>query len=76
MCTIGVFIVGYAFKQVLYLSHGHGPLGWRRIVAAIRYLSYRGFHLHTLRWNSAPVGVLTLASIGIVYFFCTLDTDM
>ena len=76
MCTIGVFIVGHGFKQVLYLSHGPGPSGWRRIVAGIRYLSYRGVHLDTLKWNSAPVGVLALASIGIIYFFCTLDIDV
>ena len=76
MCTIGVFIIGYALKQVLYLSRGPEPLLWRRIVAAIRYLSYHGFHLHALRWNSAPVGVLALASIGIIYFFCTLDINM
>ncbi|KAF7959075.1 hypothetical protein EAE96_002592 [Botrytis aclada] len=70
MCIIGIFIVGYVLTQVLALSHRPESLIWRRGVALIRYLSYRGFRIEALRWNSAPVGVLLLGAIGTIYFFC------
>ncbi|TGO91061.1 hypothetical protein BPOR_0040g00050 [Botrytis porri] len=70
MCIIGIFIVGYVLTQVLALSHRPEPLIWRRGVALIRYLSYRGFRIEGLRWNSAPVGVLLLGAIGTIYFLC------
>ncbi|KAF7906696.1 hypothetical protein EAF00_000975 [Botryotinia globosa] len=70
MCIIGIFIVGYVLTQVLALSHRPEPLIWRRGVAFIRYLSYRGFRIEGLRWNSAPVGVLLLGAMGTIYFLC------
>ncbi|TGO65908.1 hypothetical protein BOTNAR_0073g00330 [Botryotinia narcissicola] len=70
MCIIGIFIVGYILTQVLALSHRPEPLIWRRGVAFIRYLSYRGFRIESLRWNTAPVGVLLLGAIGAIYFLC------
>ncbi len=42
----------------------------------IRYLSYRGFHIAAFRWNSAPVGLLLLAAVGVIYFFCELPTPL
>lgn len=73
MCTIGIFIIGYALTQMLALSRKPGPSIWRRGVAATRYLSYRGFHVKVLGWNSAPIGVLLLGVTGAIYFFCALD---
>ncbi|TGO33291.1 hypothetical protein BHYA_0254g00060 [Botrytis hyacinthi] len=75
MCIIGIFIVGYVLTQVLALSHRPEPLIWRRGVAFIRYLSYRGFRIEALRWNSAPVGVLLLGATGTIYFLYT-STDL
>ncbi|KAK6614149.1 ferric reductase transmembrane [Botrytis cinerea] len=57
MCIIGIFIIGYILTQVLALSHRPEPLIWRRGVALTRYLTYRGFRIESLRWNSAPVGM-------------------
>jgi hypothetical protein len=73
MSGIGVFILGYALSQVLSLrdtrSSSKSPIP-RRLLATVRYLSYRGFHIKRLRWNSAPLGVLILGGIGAIYFFC------
>ncbi|KIX93598.1 uncharacterized protein Z520_10776 [Fonsecaea multimorphosa CBS 102226] len=70
MTGIGIFIIGYALTQLLPLSHRPGLPIWRRCVAATRYLSYRGFHIKSLGWNSAPVGVLFLGVVATIYFFC------
>ncbi|KAN0099603.1 Ferric reductase like transmembrane component domain containing protein [Hyaloscypha variabilis] len=71
MCTIGVFIIGH-FISTQLLGHRkfRGPPVWQKLIAVIRYLSYRGFHVKSLRWNSAPVGVLLLGLVGTVFFFC------
>lgn len=76
MCSIGIFIISYALTKMLALSRRPEPLIWRRGVAATRYLSYRGFHIKGLGWNSAPVGVLLLGAIGTIFFFCTLDANL
>ncbi|ETN44396.1 uncharacterized protein HMPREF1541_10576 [Cyphellophora europaea CBS 101466] len=70
MCTIGIFIVGHLISQTMG-SRGEQafPL-WRRMTAAVRYLSYRGFHVRAFRWNSAPVGLLLIAAVGTIFFSC------
>ncbi|KAH7419673.1 ferric reductase like transmembrane component-domain-containing protein [Cadophora sp. MPI-SDFR-AT-0126] len=71
MCGIGVFIISYFFTSLfLDRSTRRGPRAWRKLIAGTRYLSYRGFHVESLKWNSAPVGVLMLGAIGTIYFFC------
>jgi len=40
------------------------------VLAGLRYLAYRGFHVRGLKWNSAPVGVLVLGVAGVLFFFC------
>lgn len=70
MSTIGIFIIGYVLTQILSLSGSRGPPLWQRSVAAVRYLSYRGFHVKALGWNSAPIGLLLLAVVGMTFFFC------
>jgi hypothetical protein len=73
MCAIGIFIIGYVISsQVLGYRKFRGPPIWQKLIAVIRYLSYRGFHVRALRWNSAPVGVLLLGLAGTVFFFCKL----
>lgn len=70
MCTIGIFIIGHVLSFLLGYHKSRGPSIWRKIIAALRWLSYRGFHVSALRWNSAPLGVLLLGFIGTMFFFC------
>ncbi|OAG06197.1 uncharacterized protein CC84DRAFT_1092426 [Paraphaeosphaeria sporulosa] len=71
MTAIGIFIIAH-FTSSHILGHRRfrGPNIWRKLIATVRYLSYRGFHVKSLRWNSAPVGVLLLGLSGTVFFFC------
>ncbi|RAK81737.1 ferric reductase family protein [Aspergillus fijiensis CBS 313.89] len=71
MCSIGIFIVGYFLSSILGSRRKfQGPRLWQKLVAFIRYLSYRGFHVWALGWNSAPLGVLLLGAAGAVFFLC------
>ncbi|KAF4469683.1 Ferric cupric reductase transmembrane component 7 [Fusarium albosuccineum] len=73
MSAIGVFIIGHFISYYVLgiaMPRYRGPRPWRVLIAAIRYLSYRGFHVKSCRWNSAPVGILLLGAIGTVFFFC------
>jgi hypothetical protein len=70
LCTIGLFILGHAVSSICGYKRWRGPVLWQKLVAAIRYLAYRGFHVKALAWNSAPMGVLLLGAIGTVFFFC------
>lgn len=40
------------------------------MTAATRLLSYKAFRIPYLNWNSAPLGVLVLGGVGVIYFFC------
>ncbi|USP80904.1 hypothetical protein yc1106_08178 [Curvularia clavata] len=71
MSGIGIFIIGHLVSSILIRHRKSQQISlWRRSVAGIRYLSYRGFHVRQLQWNSAPVGVLLLGAAGTIYFFC------
>lgn len=71
MSGLGIFIIGNLISsQVLGYRKIRGPPTWQKLTAFIRYLSYRGFHIKSLGWNSAPVGILLLGAAGAVYFFC------
>ncbi|KAF2117467.1 ferric reductase like transmembrane component-domain-containing protein [Lophiotrema nucula] len=71
MCAIGVFIIGHVLSShVLGYRRFRGPSIWRKSIATLRYLAYRGFHVRALGWNSASVGVLLLGLVGTVFFFC------
>ena len=74
MCAIGMFVAVYAVSLVLGSPNKQHHQGLRRPLAAFRYLSYRAFRLDSIQWNSAPIGLLLLAVIGIVYFFCEFHT--
>ncbi|KAJ5635172.1 uncharacterized protein N7484_008485 [Penicillium longicatenatum] len=69
MCSLGIFVIGHFVSSLGYRKSRGSPL-WRRLIAVIRYLSYRGFHVQTLRWNSAPLGILLLGAAGAIFFFC------
>ncbi|KAL5118441.1 hypothetical protein ACEQ8H_003617 [Pleosporales sp. CAS-2024a] len=70
MSIIAVFIIGHAITLLLGLGRVRGPRIGQKAIAAARYLSYRGFHIKALRWNSASVGVLLLGLVGTIFFFC------
>ncbi|KAH7364768.1 hypothetical protein BKA65DRAFT_447900 [Rhexocercosporidium sp. MPI-PUGE-AT-0058] len=71
MCAIGIFTISYLISNLLLgYRERRGTLVWQKLIAGTRYLSYRGFHVRRLRWNSAPVGVLMMGAVGVVYFFC------
>ncbi|KAF3072753.1 Ferric/cupric reductase transmembrane component 7 [Trichoderma lentiforme] len=70
MCAIGTFIFGHFISGIFGYRRSRGPLLWRKLVAVVRYLSYRGFHVKSLKWNSAPVGILLLGLVGAIFFFC------
>lgn len=73
MSGIGLFTIGHLVSYYiigLAFPKFRGPKPWRMLVASIRYLSYRGFHVASLGFNSAPIGVLVLGLIGAVFFFC------
>lgn len=71
MCTIGIFILGYIINQLVSTSPRHRASSlYHKTLAAVRYLSYRGWRIKRFNWNTAPVGLLLLAVIGTVYFFC------
>ncbi|OPB41298.1 ferric-chelate reductase [Trichoderma guizhouense] len=70
MCAIGIFIIGHFISATLGCRRSQGPLLWQKLVAVVRYLSYRGFHVKSLKWNSAPVGILLLGLAGTIFFFC------
>ncbi|KFY03171.1 hypothetical protein O988_01655 [Pseudogymnoascus sp. VKM F-3808] len=71
MSAIGIFIIGHFISsQVLGYRRFRGPPIWQKLIAVVRYLSYRGFYVKSLGWNSAPIGLLLLGAIGAIYFFC------
>lgn len=71
MSALGLFIIGnFISSHLLGYRRFRGPPVWQKLIAAIRYLSYRGFHVKALRWNSAPVGLLLLGAAGTIFFFC------
>jgi hypothetical protein len=75
MCTIGIFIIGHALSSAFGYRKSKGPILWQKLVAMVRYLAYRGFHIRALGWSSAPVGVLILGLIGTIFFFCKPATN-
>lgn len=73
MSAIGLFIIGHIISSpLLGFRKGRLPPKCQRLIAIVRYLSYRGFHVKAVHWNSAPLGVLLLGLAGTVFFFCEL----
>ncbi|KAF3072994.1 Ferric/cupric reductase transmembrane component 7 [Trichoderma lentiforme] len=70
MSVLGIFVIGNIVSQLLGHRTWRGSSPWQKVIAVTRYLSYRGFHVQALRWNSAPLGLLLIATAGTVFFFC------
>lgn len=70
MSVLGIFVIGNFVAQLLGYRAWRASSPWKRAIALTRYLSYRGFHVEALQWNSAPLGLLLLAAAGTVFFFC------
>lgn len=68
LTAILLFAIGYLLSEVLPAQLLRTKLA-RRFVAAKRWLSYRSWRIGALNWNSAPLGVLLLAAVGVIYFF-------
>lgn len=68
LSTILLFAIPYLLVKALRLRSGSGNLLVRPL-AVYRYLSYKGFRVRAINWNSAPIGILLLAAVGIVFFF-------
>ncbi|XPS92676.1 hypothetical protein M3J09_002059 [Ascochyta lentis] len=71
LSVLGIFVISHVVSShILAYRRTRGSLLWRKLIAGIRYFSYRGFRVEALRWNSAPVGILLIGAAGTVYFFC------
>ena len=70
MSVIGVFVLVYIGSYALRIEAVRNNSAIQRPQALFRYASYRGFHVRLLKWYSAPVGLLLLAFVGAVFFFC------
>lgn len=71
MSVVGIFIIGHIISShILGNRKFRGPLLWQKLIAFVRYMSYRGLRIERLHWNSAPVGLLLLGAAGGIYFFC------
>lgn len=76
MSVIGIFVIGNIVSQLLGHRTWRGSSPWQKVIAVTRYLSYRGFQVQALRWNSAPLGLLLIAAAGTVFFFCKSTTSL
>jgi hypothetical protein len=73
LSALGLFVFGHLTSQLLLRpGQSRGSRIWWRLVAAIRYLSYRVFRVQTIQWNSAPLGILLLGAGGTIFFFCMI----
>jgi hypothetical protein len=73
MCCLGIFILPYAAHQLFSFRRARPSALRRKTTAFLRYLSYRGFRIEALHWNSASVGLLLLALVGTIFFFCKYE---
>lgn len=68
LSTTLVFSLGLLFQELAPKRLTQSP--WmRRKLALYRFLSSRSWRIGFLNWNSAPLGVLLLGAVGIIYFF-------
>ncbi|KAF4292376.1 hypothetical protein KXV22_005456 [Aspergillus fumigatus] len=69
MCvTIGVFAIAHFLSRRAPLPVKRSAV-WRKTTAAIRYLSYQGYQISSLRYWSPSLGVMFLGLVGFVFFF-------
>jgi hypothetical protein len=69
MCaTIGVFAIAHFLSRRAPLPVKRSAI-WRKTTAALRYLSYQGYQIPSLRYWSPSLGVCLLGLVGFVFFF-------
>ncbi|KAF7136997.1 hypothetical protein CNMCM5793_006748 [Aspergillus hiratsukae] len=69
MCaTIGVFAIAHLLSRRAPLPVKRSAI-WRKTTAALRYLSYQGYQIPSLRYWSPSLGVCLLGLVGFVFFF-------
>ncbi|RHZ47396.1 putative cysteine synthase B, partial [Aspergillus thermomutatus] len=69
MCaTIGVFAITHFLSRRAPLPVKRSAI-WRKATAAMRYLSYQGYQIPSLRYWSPSLGVMLLGLVGFVFFF-------
>ncbi|KAF7182083.1 hypothetical protein CNMCM7691_001471 [Aspergillus felis] len=69
MCaTIGVFAIAHFLSRRAPLPVKRSAI-WRKMTAAMRYLSYQGYQVPSLRYWSPSLGVMLLGLVGFVFFF-------
>ena len=77
MSILGIFIIGnFLSSRISGSRRLRGFKSWQKAIAAVRYMSYRGYHVKALAWNSAPVGILLLGAAGSAFFFCKPFIDL
>ncbi|KAF2170914.1 hypothetical protein M409DRAFT_63939 [Zasmidium cellare ATCC 36951] len=67
MTAIILFAIGFILTEFTPKSTMRSrPV--RRVMARLRWLSYRSWRINALNWNSAPLGILLLGGAGLIYF--------
>lgn len=64
---IGVFGLSNVARRFIKPAESSNP-AVQRIVAVLRYLSYRGYLFRPFNWTSPSLGVLIMGAAGFVYF--------
>jgi ferric-chelate reductase len=69
MCAIiGVFAIAHFLSRRAPLPVKRSAV-WRKTTAAMRYLSYQGYQVPSLRYWSPSLGVILLGLVGFIFFF-------
>ncbi|KAK4500724.1 hypothetical protein PRZ48_008914 [Zasmidium cellare] len=69
MVAIVLFAIANVAEEFLPKAVSRSGLA-RKVRGGARYLSYRNFRIGFLDRNSAPLGLLLLAAVGLIYFLC------
>jgi len=67
LATIIVFALPHLYTRIVGAHRRRSALATRS-VALYRHLAYKSFRIAKLDWNSAPIGALLLAVVGILFF--------
>lgn len=69
LCAVsGVFALARIWNYFTTSSNRVARASSNPVVAGLRYLSYRSFHVRALSWYSPVLGVMLLGIVGVVYF--------
>lgn len=69
LCAVsGVFALAHVWNRAMWSTNQAARPSRNPIVAGLRYLSYRSFHVRAFSWYSPVLGVILLGLVGFVYF--------